>query len=266
MDFILDNLLTLILFSPLFGMAVVMLMPGDEKKLIRWTALLFSLVPLALSLLLWFEYDIGVPGYQFEHQVVWYAPISATFYLGVDGISVSMVLLTTILSPLAILASFGIKDRVKMYMALFLVLEMGMLGVFLSLDLVIFFLFWEVGLVPMYFLINQWGSANRKYASLKFIIYTVAGSLGLLLAIQVMGLTAGTFSIPELATAWPAVTTGILGIPLGTVKTISFWAFCLAFAIKVPLWPFHTWLPDAHTEAPTAGSMILAGVLLKLGA
>ncbi|NOR83748.1 MAG: NADH-quinone oxidoreductase subunit M, partial [Ardenticatenales bacterium] len=266
MDFILDNLLTLILFSPLLGMAVVMLMPGDEKKLIRWTALLFSLVPLALSLLLWFEYDIGVPGYQFEHQVVWYAPISATFYLGVDGISVSMVLLTTILSPLAILASFGIKDRVKMYMALFLVLEMGMLGVFLSLDLVIFFLFWEVGLVPMYFLINQWGSANRKYASLKFIIYTVAGSLGLLLAVQVMGLSAGTFSIPELATAWPAVTTGILGIPLATVKTISFWAFCLAFAIKVPLWPFHTWLPDAHTEAPTAGSMILAGVLLKLGA
>ncbi len=266
MDFILDNLLTLILFSPLFGMAVVMLMPGDEKKLIRWTALLFSLVPLALSLLLWFEYDIGVPGYQFEHQVVWYAPIGATFYLGADGISVSMVLLTTILSPLAILASFGIKDRVKMYMALFLVLEMGMLGVFLSLDLVIFFLFWEVGLVPMYFLINQWGSANRKYASLKFIIYTVAGSLGLLLAIQVMGLSAGTFSIPELATAWPAITTGVLGIPLGTVKTISFWAFCVAFAIKVPIWPFHTWLPDAHTEAPTAGSMILAGVLLKLGA
>jgi NADH-quinone oxidoreductase subunit M len=118
----------------------------------------------------------------------------------------------------------------------------------------------------MYFLINQWGSANRKYASLKFIIYTVAGSLGLLLAIQVMGLTAGTFSIPELANTWPTVTTGILGIPVGTVKTISFWAFCLAFAIKVPLWPFHTWLPDAHTEAPTAGSMILAGVLLKLGA
>lgn len=266
MDFILDNLLILVLFSPLLGMAVVMLLPGDEKKLVRWTALLFSLVPLAFSLVLWIRFDIGVPGYQFEHQAVWYAPINASFYLGVDGISVSMVLLTTILSPLAILASFGIKDRVKMYMALFLMLEMGMLGVFMSLDMIIFFLFWEVGLVPMYFLINQWGSANRKYASLKFMIYTMAGSLGLLLSIQVIGLAAGTFSIPELVTIWPDWTGSILGIPVGTVKAITFWAFVLAFAIKVPIWPFHTWLPDAHTEAPTAGSMILAGVLLKLGA
>ncbi len=266
MDFILDNLLVLVLFSPLLGMAVVMLMPKDEEKITRWAALLFSLVPLALSLLLWFKYDIGVPGYQFEHKAVWYGPINASFYLGVDGISVSMILLTTILSPLAILASFGIKDRVKMYMALFLMLEMGMLGVFMSLDLIVFFLFWEVGLVPMYFLINQWGSANRKYASLKFIIYTMAGSLGLLLSIQVMGLSTGTFSIPELTAIWPNWTDGVLGIPVGTVKAVSFWAFAIAFAIKVPIWPFHTWLPDAHTEAPTAGSMILAGVLLKLGA
>lgn len=266
MDFILDNLLALVLFAPLVGMAIVLLMPGDEKKLIRWTAFLISLVPLALSLLLWFEYDIGVPGYQFELQSVWYAPINASFYLGVDGISVSMVLLTTVLAPVAILASFGIEDRVKMYMALFLMLEVGMLGVFMSLDLIIFFLFWEVGLVPMYFLINQWGSANRKYASLKFIIYTMAGSLGLLLSIQVIGFSTGTFSIPELTTIWPQWTEGVLGISAGTVKAVSFWAFALAFAIKVPIWPFHTWLPDAHTEAPTAGSMILAGVLLKLGA
>lgn len=266
MDFVLDNLLTLVLFSPLVGMALVMLVPSDEKKLIRWTALLFSLVPLALALVLWFEYDISVPGYQFEHEAVWYAPINASFHLGVDGISVSMVLLTTILSPLAILASFGIKERVQMYMALFLMLEVGMLGVFMALDLVIFFLFWEVGLVPMYFLINQWGSANRRYASLKFILYTMAGSLGLLLSIQVIGLSTGTFSIPELTAVWPNWSEGVLGIPVGTVKAVCFWAFTIAFAIKVPIWPFHTWLPDAHTEAPTAGSMILAGVLLKLGA
>jgi NADH-quinone oxidoreductase subunit M len=266
MDFVLDNLLVLVLFSPLLGMALVLLTPGDEKKLIRWIALLFSLVPLALALVLWFRYDISVPGYQFEVKAVWYAPINASFHLGVDGVSVSMVLLTAILSPLAILASFGIQERVRMYMALFLMLEVGMLGVFMALDLVIFFLFWEVGLVPMYFLINQWGSANRRYASLKFILYTMAGSLGLLLSIQVIGLSTGTFNIPELAAIWPNWTEGVLGIPVGTVKAVSFWAFTLAFAIKVPIWPFHTWLPDAHTEAPTAGSMILAGVLLKLGA
>jgi NADH-quinone oxidoreductase subunit M len=266
MDFVLDNLLTLILFSPLVGMAVVLLLPGDERKLIRWVALLFSLVPLVFSLVLWLEYDIGVPGYQFEQQAIWYAPINASFHLGVDGISVSMILLTTILSPLAILASYGIEDRIKMYMALFLLLEVGMLGVFMALDLIIFFLFWEVGLVPMYFLINQWGSANRRYASLKFILYTMAGSLGLLLSIQVIGLSSGTFDLVQLVNQWPTLSGSILGIPVGTVKAVSFWAFVIAFAIKVPIWPFHTWLPDAHTEAPTAGSMILAGVLLKLGA
>jgi NADH-quinone oxidoreductase subunit M len=266
MDFVLDNLLTLILFSPLAGMAVVLLLPSDEKKLIRWVALLFSLVPLIFSLVLWLEYDIGVPGYQFEQQTIWYAPINAGFHLGVDGISVSMILLTTILSPLAVLASYGIEDRIKMYMALFLLLEVGMLGVFMALDLIIFFLFWEVGLVPMYFLINQWGSANRRYASLKFILYTMAGSLGLLLSIQVIGLSSGTFDLVQLVNQWPNLSGSILGIPVATVKAVTFWAFVIAFAIKVPIWPFHTWLPDAHTEAPTAGSMILAGVLLKLGA
>ena len=266
MDFVLDNLLTLILFSPLVGMAVVLLLPSDEEKLVRWVALLFSLVPLALSLVLWIEYDIGVPGYQFVEKVIWYGPINASYHVGVDGISVSMILLTTILSPLAILASHGIKDRIKMYMALFLLLEVGMLGVFMALDLIIFFVFWEVGLVPMYFLINQWGSANRRYASIKFILYTMAGSLGLLLSIQVIGLSAGTFDLVELTRLWPTLSGPILGISAATVKAVAFWAFVIAFAIKVPIWPFHTWLPDAHTEAPTAGSMILAGVLLKLGA
>jgi NADH-quinone oxidoreductase subunit M len=190
-----------------------------------------------------------------------------------------MVLLTTLLTPLAILASFSIKDRVKSYMVLFLFLETGMLGVFLALDLLIFFVFWEIGLVPMYFLINQWGSEKgereiwggrkmpaRQYASFKFMIYTMAGSLGLLLAIQMIGVVAGTFDLLELYNVWTSLDTPLFGLSIGTVKSIAFWAFTIAFAIKVPVWPFHTWLPDAHTEAPTAGSMILAGVLLKLGA
>jgi len=153
-------------------------------------------------------------------------------------------------------------------MMLFLFLETGMLGVFMALDLLIFFVFWEIGLVPMYFLINQWGSANKDYASLKFMIYTMGGSLGLLLAVQMLGVLFGTYDLVTLYERWNALDSGaiLLGMPVHTVKTIAFWAFTIAFAIKVPIWPFHTWLPDAHTEAPTAGSMILAGVLLKLGA
>ena len=153
-------------------------------------------------------------------------------------------------------------------MMLFLFLETGMLGVFMALDLLIFFVFWEIGLVPMYFLINQWGSANRDYASLKFMIYTMGGSLGLLLAVQMLGVLFGTYDLLALYERWNSLTADsvLLGMSVGTVKTIAFWAFAIAFAVKVPLWPFHTWLPDAHTEAPTAGSMILAGVLLKLGA
>jgi NADH-quinone oxidoreductase subunit M len=191
-----------------------------------------------------------------------------------------MVLLTTLLTPLAILASYTIKDRVKAYMFFFLALETGMLGVFLSLDLLLFFVFWEIGLVPMYFLINQWGSEKgereiwggrkvqaRTYASFKFMIYTMAGSLGLLLAIQLIGLVAGTFDMPVLFERVGTLQEGtLMGFPVSSVKAVAFWAFAIAFAIKVPVWPFHTWLPDAHTEAPTAGSMILAGVLLKLGA
>jgi NADH-quinone oxidoreductase subunit M len=154
-------------------------------------------------------------------------------------------------------------------MALFLLLEMGMMGVFVSLDLLLFFVFWEFGLVPMYFLINIWGSANREYASLKFFLYTMAGSLGLLLSIQIIGLTTGTFDLTEITVAWPVIEETLprfAGVSIYVLKSVAFWLFALAFAIKVPVWPFHTWLPDAHTEAPTAGSMLLAGVLLKLGA
>ncbi len=280
MEFILNNLLTLILFTPVLAALVLMLLPSEQEDLIRWVAFILSFIPLALAVVLWVNFDPGKVGFQFQQQIEWYAALKSSFHIGVDGISLTMVLLTTLLTPLAILASFSIRERVKTYMVLFFLLEMGMLGVFLMLDLLLFFVFWEFGLVPMYFLINQWGSEKgerkiwggrtipaRTYASIKFMIYTMAGSLGLLLAIQMIGLVSGTFDIPLLMTKWTGLTESpFAGIPLATVKAVAFWAFTIAFAIKVPVWPFHTWLPDAHTEAPTAGSMILAGVLLKLGA
>ena len=268
MDFLYNHLLSIILFFPALAAVLIIFLPNGEDKLARWVAFIASLVPFALTLMLWMNFDATNAGaYQFEESYVWYSTINSNFHIGVDGISLSMVLLTTLLTPLAILASFGIKEKVKAYMMLFLFLEMGMLGVFLSMDLLIFFVFWEIGLVPMYFLINQWGSDNRNYASLKFMIYTVGGSLGLLLAIQLLGVLFGTYDIAEITKGWTALTSGtVMGMPVATVKTVAFWAFVVAFAIKVPVWPFHTWLPDAHTEAPVAGSMILAGVLLKLGA
>ncbi|MEW5985322.1 MAG: NADH-quinone oxidoreductase subunit M [Chloroflexota bacterium] len=270
MGFIANNILSLIVFTPLLAAFFIFLLPDDEKNLIRRLAFLFSLVPLALILLLWFSYDGRAAGFQFEEVAPWFPAIGAGYHLGVDGISLSMVLLTGVLTPLSILASFGIEDKVKMYMVLFLALETGMLGLFVALDLIIFFIFWEVGLVPMYFLIRLWGGKDRDYASFKFLIYTMAGSLGLLLSIQVIGLATGTFDMLALMEQWVNLPAGGVlagtSLPVNLVKGVAFWAFVVAFAIKIPVWPFHTWLPDAHTEAPTAGSMILAGVLLKLGA
>lgn len=269
MEFIMAHLLTLILFIPTVAALVVILLPNDRTNLIRWVALGASLLPLALSFALWSGFDPAGDKFQFVEKAVWYPAIHSAYHVGVDGIALTMVILTTLLTPLAILTSFSIKEKVKAYMALFLLLETGMLGVFMALDLLLFFVFWEVGLVPMYFLISQWGGEKRNYASLKFILYTMGGSLGLLLATQMIGVVAGTFDLPQLLAVWPTYAApgdSLFGLPLATVKSIAFWAFVIAFAVKVPVWPFHTWLPDAHTEAPTAGSMILAGVLLKLGA
>ena len=279
MAFINQHLLTLILFFPVLAAVVVLCLPKEALKAIRWIAFGLSLMPFLLTIVLWAQFQTGQAGFQFQEQASWYAAIHSTFHIGVDGLSLTMVLLTTLLTPVALLASFNITDRLKAYMFLFLVLETGMLGVFLSLDLLIFFVFWEIGLVPMYFLINQWGSEkgereiwkgvkvqSRNYASLKFIIFTMGGSLGLLLAIQMIGVVTGTFDMQTLFTTWPTAKATFLGLSTPTIKAIAFWAFVVAFAIKVPVWPFHTWLPDAHTEAPTGGSMILAGVLLKLGA
>ncbi|HEX2905572.1 MAG TPA: NADH-quinone oxidoreductase subunit M, partial [Phototrophicaceae bacterium] len=212
--------------------------------------------------------------YVLEVQTPWFALIGASWHVGIDGISATMVLLTGILVPLAIIISFEITERVSMHMALLLLFETGLLGVFVAQDMLIFFLFYELSLVPMYFIINQWGGPNRKYASTKFFIYSVGGSLGMLLATQLIGWSAGTFDIPTLvsrtaANSWvnfQGTDGAFLGIGVETVKALAFLGFFVAFAIKVPIWPFHTWLPDAHGEAPTAGSMLLAGVMLKLGA
>ncbi len=279
MAFIENNLLSLILLFPTVAALGLLLIPKGEERVIKWTALIMSLVPLVLSLFLWFNFDPTLPGFQYEVQADWYGAINSSYHLGVDGLSLTMVLLTTLLTPIAILASFNIDDRIKSYMMLFLFLETGMLGVFLALDLLLFFVFWEIGLVPMYFLISQWGSEKgereiwggrkvsaRAYASIKFMIYTMAGSLGLLLAIQMIGVVSGTFDLVVLFQTWSSVGGTLFGVQANVLKAVAFWAFAVAFAIKVPVWPFHTWLPDAHTEAPTAGSMILAGVLLKLGA
>ncbi|WP_322507401.1 NADH-quinone oxidoreductase subunit M [Anaerolinea sp.] len=269
MDFLGNHLLSLILFIPTGAALLLLLIPRDRLTLIRWFSLIASLIPLILSVILWLRFDPQGANFQFVEEAVWYPAIHSSYHVGVDGIALTMVLLTTLLTPLAILASFSIQDNVRTYMVLFLLLETGMLGVFVALDLLLFFVFWEVGLVPMYFLIAQWGGSNRNYASLKFILYTMAGSLGLLLAIQLIGVVTQTYDITRLIELWPSLDLPggvLLGLPLSTVKAIAFWAFVVAFAIKVPVWPFHTWLPDAHTEAPTAGSMILAGVLLKLGA
>jgi NADH-quinone oxidoreductase subunit M len=268
MDFLNTHLLSLILFIPTFAALIMLFLPGEEVKLHRWFAFAVSLIPLGLTIYLWGIFDPNQVGFQFQEDYVWYEAIHSSFHIGIDGISLSMVLLTTLLTPLAILASFTVTDKTKVFFMLFLFLETGMLGVFMALDLLIFFVFWEIGLVPMYFLINQWGSANRNYASLKFLIYTMAGSLGLLLAIQMLGVLFQTYDLLTLYERWNSLnaTTPLLGMSAQTVKTVAFWAFVIAFAIKVPVWPFHTWLPDAHTEAPTAGSMLLAGVLLKLGA
>ena len=273
MEFILNNLLTLILFSPLIGAAILFFVPrATSDRAMKWIAFLWSLVPLALSLVLWVNYAPDVAGFQFEFKTTWFPQINSAYHVGVDGISVPMVLLTTLLVPLGLLISFNINERVRAYLILFLMLETGMLGVFVALDLIVFFVFWEIGLVPMYFLINQWGGKNRDYASFKFFIYTMAGSLGMLLTIQCIWVATGTYDIVTLTTPGMLPFTGnyllkfVRPENLPLLRSIAFFAFALAFAIKIPIWPFHTWLPDAHTEAPTAGSMVLAGVLLKLGA
>ena len=254
---------------------------GLSKDTGRYTALALSLLLAALAIVVFFDYQAAAPAigddqYIVAQDVVWFEALGARWTLGIDGISVVMILLTGILTPLAILASWNIEDRSNMHLALLLFFETGSMGLFAAMDLMVFFLFYELTLVPMYFLINQWGSmpkaglkySGRFYASTKFMIYSFGGTLGMLLATQLLGWSAGTYNIAELVASWPAFREGeaLLGLDVGAVKALAFAGFFVAFSIKVPIWPFHTWLPDAHGEAPTAGSMLLAGIMLKLGA
>lgn len=261
--------LSVLIIAPALAAFVVAILP-QNKTLARWTALIFSILIGALAVAVFFVYNQNASGGEFlmESRTEWFAAIGASWHVGIDGISAAMVLLTGILVPLAVLISWEIEDRVNMHLALLLFFETGLMGVFVAMDLMIFFLFYELSLVPMFFIIDQWGGPNRKYAATKFMIYSIGGTLGMLLATQLIGWSAGTFDIQELVATWPAFREGglLMGIDAGTIKALAFIGFFVAFCIKVPVWPFHTWLPDAHGEAPTAGSMLLAGVMLKLGA
>ncbi len=266
------DFLTLLVLLPLIGAVVVFFIPRERARLARWTALGISLAVLIMTIGLFYSVQSDPPGtgaWAYEAQAEWFPQIHASWHVGVDGLSATMILLTGILMPLAVLISFEVEDRVSQFMALFLFLEAGMIGVFVALDMVIFFLFWELGLVPMYFLIFLWGGENRRYAANKFFLYTMAGSIGLLMGMQLIGFAVGSFDIPVMIKEWPQhLMSGgqMFGMDIRNVKYFALLGFGFAFLVKIPAWPLHTWLPDAHTEAPTGGSMILAGVLLKLGA
>jgi NADH-quinone oxidoreductase subunit M len=252
-----SNLLSLVIFLPLAGALVIGLAPRNAE-LTRWIALLFTLLTFVASLLLWFGFDTASHEMQFVERTSWIAAFDIEYAVGLDGISILMVLLTTLITPLCVLCSWrNIEVRVKEFMMAILAMETAMIGVFSALDFFLFFVFWEAMLIPMFLIIGVWGGPRRVYAALKFFLYTLVGSLPLLVAILALYFMGGrTFDIQALSAASYSA----------TAQFWVFWAFFLAFAIKVPMFPFHTWLPDAHVEAPTAGSVILASVLLKMGA
>ena len=257
-------ILSAIIFGPLIGALVLAFVPGHRVGLIRGIALATTLIVFGLSLIAVLGFDPARAGFQYTETVDWIPFFGIQYKVGMDGISLVLVVLTTTLTWISLLASFSpIKTRVKEYMISFLVLEVGMLGVFLALDLFLFYIFWEIVLVPMYLIIGIWGGPNRIYATMKFVLYTLVGSLLMLAAIL-----ATAFSYEAATGTWNGafdfLTLRAFGFDT-TLQLLCFVAFFLAFAIKVPMFPFHTWLPDAHVEAPTAGSVILAGVMLKLG-
>ncbi len=255
-----SSILTVLTFLPIFGVAVILLLKpfNSENDLnIKVVANLTAVATFILSLVVLAMYDSSFAGLQMKHELNWIPALGVKYFFAVDGLSILMVMLTTFIMPLAIASSWNaIETQVKQYYIFLLLLEAGMMGVFLAQDLFFFYIFWEFTLVPMYFLIGIWGGKERVYASIKFFLYTMAGSLLMLVAILYMGLNAGTFSVPELIANYDLYS---------SAQSWLFWGFAVAFAIKVPLFPFHSWLPDAHTQAPTAGSIVLAGVLLKMG-
>jgi len=253
------NPLNLVTLFPLVGVLVILFFKQEQKKEIRWTALVVSLITFGLSIWILTLFDANNPDLQLVINLPWIeiAGWEISYQMGVDGLSILLVLLTAFLTPISLLSTWtAVEERVKDFMIFFLLLEVGMMGVFLAQDLFLFYIFWEFTLVPMYFLIGIWGGPQRMYAAVKFFLYTMAGSVLMLLAILWLGIYQGSFSVPDLVT--------LGGIPAQTQLWL-FLAFAAAFAIKVPMWPLHSWLPDAHVQAPTAGSVILAGVLLKMG-
>jgi len=256
-----DHILSIILFTPLAGLLVLLFIPASNPRAVKLWANVASLIGFLVSLPLVFQFD-RAKDFQFVERASWIPSIGASYHLGIDGLSLLLVMLTTLLGFLSILSSWtAIHDRLKEYYAFFLLLQVGMLGVFMALDFLLFFVFWETVLVPMYFIIAIWGGARRMYAAIKFMIYTLIGSVLMLLGILTLYFQyysqyqAYSFDIADLMKA---------NLP-ATAAWWVFWAFFVGFAVKVPMFPFHTWLPDAHTEAPTAGSVILASVLLKMG-
>lgn len=257
-------LLTYLLAVPILGAVIILFLKENQERLIKIAGLVITLIAFLISLLLYFNYDYTDPGFQFVHKITWIESLDISYNVGVDGISILLVLLTTFITPLTLLSSWNaITKKVKMFTFMMLFLQAGMLGVFMALDLFLFYIFWEVMLIPMYFIIGVWGGEERIYASIKFFIYTFFGSLLMLVAIIWLAVYASQFTgifttdLVKLYQYGPE-------IPLDIQKWM-FLAFFISFAIKVPLFPLHTWLPDAHVQAPTAGSVILAGVLLKMG-
>ncbi len=266
MDLSNTSLLSVLVFSPLLFSAILLFLPTSNQQILKTIALVFSLVVFLFSCILYFSFDPLKSGYQFVEQQNWITSFGISYFLGIDGVSLLLIMLTTFLTPIVILGSWNsIEEKLKSYLALILALETGMLGAFVALDVILFYVFWESMLIPMYLLIGVWGGKQRIYASMKFFLFTLVGSLLMLVAIfYLMTLYKtqyGSFnaSLQELLR---------VKVPFEgffSPQTYLFLAFALAFAIKVPLFPLHTWLPDAHVQAPTAGSVILAGVLLKLG-
>ncbi len=267
MSFFGSNILTIVTFTPAVGALLLVFYNREHVRSIRTFALIVTILAFVFSLYLVACFDSSNPDFQFGLKVPWIASLGIDYAVGVDGISIFLILLTTLLTPLAILASWSIRDRVKEYFIFMLLLETGMIGVFASLDFFLFYVFWEVMLIPMYFLIGVWGGERRIYAAMKFILYTMIGSVLMLVAIIALyfihGNATGTFTF-----SYPQIQSALASGRVVLSPAIELWlfiAFFLAFAIKVPIFPFHTWLPDAHVEAPTAGSVLLAGVLLKMG-
>lgn len=256
------NYLTTILFLPVAGAILIAFIPALSPRRIKWLAATFTFIPLILAIVVFANFDRSPAAAgltQFEEKVLWIAPLKAYYHLGVDGLSLPLVLLTAFLFFLSVLISWKIDLRPREYFAWLLLLETSILGVFLSLDLLLFFVFWEIEVVPMYFLISIWGSGRKEYSAIKYVVYTLFGSAFMLAGILSLYFTTGSLSIVEIAQRG-----------LGMVQTLMpaaaiFFLLLIAFAVKLPVFPLHTWLPDAHTDAPTAASVILAGVLIKMG-